>query len=156
VPTTFALIAGLAVSTLANAEESGQWKGRAVLVVTNAPTVKVADTSDHQVGLTQFDGVVFNESNQPFLANARYQVVDLNDSGGMVSGGYKTFTGNDGSQVFAKYNVLGGSWPTFNGEWTFIGGTQKYKGVSGKGKFEITWTSDTTAWDILEGEYKIP
>jgi len=156
VPTTFALVTGLVVSTLANAEESGHWKGRAVLVVTNAPTVKVADASDHQVGLTQFDGVVFNDGGQPFLANARYQVVDLNDSSGMVSGGYKTFTGDGGSQVFAKYTSTGGSWPTFNGEWTFIGGTQKYKGISGKGTFTITFVTDTTAWDILEGDYTIP
>jgi hypothetical protein len=156
VPTAFALMAVLGVSSSANAEESGHWKGRAALVVTNAPTVKVGDSSSHQVSLSEMDGVIFNEGGQSFLANARYQVVDLQDSGGMVSGGYKTFTAEGGSKVFAKYNVLGGSSPTFNGEWTFVGGTDKYKGVTGKGTFTITWVSDTTAWDVLEGDYKIP
>jgi hypothetical protein len=74
----------------------------------------------------------------------------------MVSGGYKTFTADDGSQVFAKYKVIGGSRPTFNGEWTFVGGTKKYKGISGNGKFTVTWVSDTAAWDLLEGDYTIP
>ncbi len=74
----------------------------------------------------------------------------------MVSGGYKTFTADDGSRVFAKYMTLGGSPPRFNGEWTFIGGTKQYKGISGKGTFTIIWVSDTSAWDLLEGDYVIP
>ena len=117
------------------AEESGHWKAKGVLVVTSQPTVKVADQRDHQLMLTEFDGIVFNEGDKPFLDNARYQVVDLNDSGGMVSGGYKTFTADDGSKVFAQYKMTGGVPPTFNGEWTFVGGTQKYKGISGSGTF---------------------
>ena len=140
----------------ASAEESGHWKGKGVLVVTSQPTVKVADQSDHQLMLTEFDGIVFNEGDKPFLDNARYQVVDLNDLGGMVSGGYKTFTADDGSQVFAQYKVSGGVPPTFTGEWTFVGGTQKYKGISGNGTYQITWIGDTAAWDLLEGDYKLP
>ena len=140
----------------ASAEESGHWKAKGVLVVTSQPTVKVADQSDHQLMLREFDGIVFNEGDKPFLENARYQVVDLNDSGGMVSGGYKTFTADDGSQVFAQYKVTGGAPPTFNGEWTFVGGTQKYKGITGNGTFQITWIGDTAAWDLLEGDYKLP
>ena len=132
----------------ASAEESGHWKGKGVLVVTSQPTVKVADQSDHQLMLREFDGIVFNEGDKPFLENARYQVVDLNDSGGMVSGGYKTFTADDGSQVFARYKMTGGAPPTFNGEWTFVGGTQKYKGISGSGTYQITWIGDTAASDL--------
>ena len=140
----------------ASAEESGHWKGKGVLVVTIQQTVKVADQSDHQLMLREFDGIIFNEGGKPFLQEARYQVVDLNDLGGMVSGGYKTFTADDGSQVFAQYKVTGGAPPTFNGEWTFVRGTQKYKGISGNGTFQITWIGDTAAWDLLEGDYKLP
>jgi hypothetical protein len=146
----------LAVCSSADAEESGHWKGRGVLVVTNTSMAKIADSSDHQVSLTKTDGVIFSEGPQSFLPNARYQVVGLNDSSGMVSGGYKTFTADDGSQVFAKYKNLGGSPPTFNGEWMFTGGTQKFKGITGKGTFTITWVSDTVAWDLFEGNYVIP
>jgi hypothetical protein len=155
-PTALALVAVLGISSSTNAAETGHWKGRGVLVVTNAPMVKVGDSSDHQVSLIESDGIIFDEGGQSFLPNARYQVVGLNDSGGMVSGGYKTFTTDDGSQVFAKYKVIGGSRPTFNGEWTFVGGTKKYKGISGNGKFTVTWVSDTAAWDLLEGDYTIP
>ena len=108
-------------SVTASAEESGHWKGKAVLIVTNQPTVKVADQSDHQLMLTEFDGIVFSEGEKPFLENARYQVVDLNEPGGLVSGGYKTFTAGDGSKVFAEYKVTGGAPPTFNGAWKFVG-----------------------------------
>lgn len=145
-----------ALTASALAEESGHWKGKAVLVVTSQPMIKVADQTDHQLMLTELDGVVFNEDGKPFLENARYQVGDLNDTAGMVSGGYKTFTAEDGSKVFAQYKVTGGAWPKFNGEWTFVSGTEKYKGISGKGTFQINWVSDTTAWDVLEGEYKLP
>jgi hypothetical protein len=155
-PIAFVLVAALGISSSANAAGTGHWKGRGVLVLTNASMVKVADSSDHQVSLTEADGVIFNEAGESFLPNARYQVVGLNDSGGMVSGGYKTFTAEDGSQVFAKYKVSGGSPPTFNGEWVFVGGTKKYKGIRGNGKFTITWVSGTAAWDILEGDYMIP
>ena len=82
----------------ASAEESGHWKAKGVLVVTSQPTVKVADQSDHQLMFREFDGIVFNEGDKPFLDNARYQVVDLDNSGGMVSGGYKTLAAGDGSQ----------------------------------------------------------
>jgi hypothetical protein len=154
--TSFAFVVALGVSSPASAAESGHWNGRGVLVVTNAQTAKVADSNDHQVNLTETDGVIFNDGGQSFLPNARYQVVGLDDSGGMVSGGYKTFTADDGSQVFAKYKVLSGSRPTFKGEWMFVGGTKKYKGISGNGKFTVTWVSDTAAWDLLEGDYRIP
>jgi hypothetical protein len=155
-PTAFALIVALALSSSADAGQSVHWKGRGVLVVTNTSMVKIADSTDHQVSLTETDGVIFSDEAQSFLSNARYQVVGLNDSSGMVSGGYKTFTADDGSQVFAKYKNLGGSPPRFNGEWTFIGGTKKYKGISGNGTFTITWVSDTSAWDLFEGDYVIP
>ena len=154
--TAFAFMVALAVSSPADAKESGHWKGRGVLVITQTSMVKIPDSNNHQVSLTETDGAIFSEGARSFLPNARYQVVGLNDSGGMVSGGYKTFTADDGSQVFAKYKNLGGSPPTFNGEWTIVGGTQKYKGITGNGTFTITWISDTTAWDLFEGDYVIP
>jgi hypothetical protein len=149
------LIAGL-VGESAWAGEGGKWRGRAVLVVTTNKAVKVADKADHEVSLTELDGLIFSEGDKPFLDKARYQVVDLEDGSGLVSGGYKTFTAGDGSQVIAQYQVTGGTWPNFNGKWSFVAGTNKYRGISGSGIFNITWTSDNTAWDVLEGDYKIP
>ena len=155
------LIAAIALAawsliTPASAEDGGKWLGRAVLVITNEKIVKVADAADHEVSMTEFDGVVFSEGEKPFLDKARYQVVSLFDTGGLVGGGYKTFTAEDGSKVIAEFKGTGGTWPTFKGEWSFVGGTDKFKGISGHGIYTITYTSNTTAWDVLEGDYKIP
>jgi hypothetical protein len=138
------------------AGDSGKWRGRAVLVITASKDVKVADVADHSVSITEFDGVVFSEGEKAFLDKARYQVVDMYDAGGLVGGGYKTFTADDGSQVFLQYKHAGGSNPTYNGTWSMVSGTGKYKGISGSGTYTITFVSDTTAWDMLEGDYKLP
>jgi hypothetical protein len=138
------------------AGDSGKWRGRAVLVVIASKEVKVADRSDHSVSLTEYDGVVFSEGEKPFLANARYQVVDLYDAGGLVGGGYKTFTADDGSQIFAQYEGTGGAPPVFTGKWKFVAGSGKYKGITGAGTYEFHNVSETTAWDVLEGDYKLP
>jgi hypothetical protein len=66
-PTAFALVAMLGISSSVSAAEAGHWKGRGVLVVTNAPMVKVGDSSDHQVGLIESDGIIFSEGGQSFL-----------------------------------------------------------------------------------------
>lgn len=151
-------ILALAASSLASqaaAGESGHWKARAVLVVTDGKTVKLADQPDHEAGLQEYDGVAFSIGDKPFLDNARYQIVSFFDTSGLVNGGYKTFTAEDGV-VYMQFKVTGGTWPKFTGEWTATGGTQRYKGISGNGNFTSTYVSDTALWDILEGDYKIP
>jgi hypothetical protein len=139
--------------------ENGKWRGRAVLVVTSEKTVSVADKNDHTVAVTEYDGLVFTEVGGDFLANARYQVTDLDDSGGMVSGGYKTFTMGDGSKVFAQYTLKEANPPIIKGEWKFISGTGKYKDITGSGNYEVhivEGTNGKVLWDVLEGEYKVP
>jgi len=150
------ILIGWSLNAQALAEDGGKWRGKAVLVITTDKTVKVADTADHQVQMSEWDGMVFSEGEKPFLDKARYQVVSLYDSGGMISGGYKTFTADDGSKVFASFKATGGTWPIIKGEWVFVAGTGKFKGISGSGVYTVTVTSDTTLWDVLEGDYKIP
>ena len=139
------------------AEEKGTWSAHAVLVTTNGKTLKIGDKEDHLIFFSEHEGVIFNnEKNGSFLDKARYQVAYLGDTAGMVNGGYKTFTMADGSQVFAKYQVTEATPPVFKGKWEFIGGTGKYKGITGAGVYTLNMLSDTTAWDALEGDYKIP
>lgn len=139
------------------AGEKGTWRAHAVLVTTNEKTLKIADKEDHLIFFTEYDGVVFNDHGDgSFLDKARYQVVYLGDTSGMVDGGYKTFTMADGSQVYAKYQGTEAAPPVFKGKWEFIGGTGKFKGITGQGVYTLQSTSDTTAWDILEGEYEVP
>jgi hypothetical protein len=145
--TTFALPA--------TAAESSQWKAKAVLVVTSGKVVKLTDQTDHEAGLQEYDGVAFSIGDTPFLDNARYQIVSFFDSGGLINGGYKTFTAEDGV-VHMQFKVTGGTWPKVTGEWTATGGTQRYKGITGSGTFTSTYVSDAALWDVLEGDYKIP
>ncbi|WP_188261383.1 hypothetical protein [Azospirillum tabaci] len=146
----------IACSSPTWAEQGGPWRGRAVLVVTSEKSVPVADKEKHTVSVTEYDGAVFTEVGGAFLANARYQVTDLTDTSGMVSGGYKTFTDADGSKVFARYALKQMALPVLKGEWEFLDGTGKYKGISGRGRYEVHVVSNTVLWDLLEGEYKLP
>jgi hypothetical protein len=134
--------------------EEIHWKAHAAFAVTNGKVVTIPDKSDHNVGLEEYDGVVFSDGEKPFLDHARYQVVSLFDTGG-ETGGYKIFT-DDGGAIWLRFNVMSGSWPKFHGEWTALGGTQKYKGITGKGTFDVTYVSDTAAWDVFEGGLKTP
>lgn len=145
-----------ALSTPAWAGEKGKWRGRAALVSTKLETVKVEDQAEHAVYFSEADGVVFNDGGEAFLANARYQYVYLLDTGGMVAGGYKTFTASDGSKVFAKFEEHEVTPPTYKGKWQFIGGTGKYQGIKGQGLYTYTEVSPTSGWDVLEGEYELP
>jgi len=154
-PAAASLVLGMLVVAPASAEESGHWKAKAVLVITSGKVVTLSDKAEHQAGLDEYDGVVFSIGDKPFLDNARYQVVSFYDTTGFVNGGFKTFTAADGV-VYMQYKITGGAWPKFSGEWTVTGGTEKYKGISGSGKFESIYVSDTALWDVLEGDYKIP
>ena len=153
----FLIVAFLSLNTAAWAEEKNTWIAHSALVVTKNEALKIDDNEDHFVFFSEYDGVVFNDNGEgSFLDKARYQAVYLGDTAGMVDGGYKTFTMPDGSQVFAKYQGTEAAPPVFNGKWEFIGGTGNYKGITGKGVFTLTMTSETTSFDILKGEYKLP
>jgi hypothetical protein len=159
----FGQVAGGAVFTLmlmtsgslpAAAEESGQWFGKAVLVEVSSKTAKVEHGSDHSVSVVEYDGVVFNGDNKPFLEKARYQVVHVFDAG--AAHGYKTFTDPDGSKVFARYTLKEMKLPDLRGVFEFTGGTGRYAGITGGGNYHVVIVSDTASWDELRGEYRIP
>jgi hypothetical protein len=157
--TSVALVAGL-LNTAAWAGEKGKWRAHAAVAAVSSKMVTIADQKDHYVYLGEWDGVVFTEGEGTFLQNARYQFVDIIDSAAAVvtggDGGYKTFTAADGSQVFARYQGTEAAPPVYKGKWEFIGGTGKYSGIKGQGTYIYHSVSDTTAWDVLEGEYELP
>lgn len=146
----------LVLSATAWAGESGKWRGLGVLVDTTVDTVSVADQENHLLMLGQSDGVVFNDTGDAFLHNARYQVGWMYDTAGMVSGGYKTFTLDEQSKVFGKYEVTEATGAVLKGTWEFTGGTGKFEGITGQGNFTYTGIADGVGWDVLEGSYEIP
>jgi hypothetical protein len=152
----FALCSGLSPGMPAWAGEKGKIKTRAVLVTTKQDAAKVDDKPDHTLLYLEQDGIIFNESGGKFLDKARYQLIYLSDSAGLVAGGYKTFTEADGSKVFAKFTDTEQAPPVYKGSFDFIGGTGKYAGIKGHGTWTYTTVADTVAWDEMEGEYELP
>jgi len=153
---SFAIVTLMLAATLpAAADDAGHWRVLAALVVTDQKTVKVDGPADHMVSVSEQDGAIHNADGKSFLDKARYQVVSVVDTG-VIRGGYKTFTEADGSKVFAKYTVTEFKPPEVNGTFEFTGGTGKYQGITGNGKFHYVRVSDKAAWDELIGDYKIP
>ncbi|MCG3201222.1 MAG: hypothetical protein NFCOHLIN_01088 [Gammaproteobacteria bacterium] len=147
---------GALFATSALAGEKGKIRSRASLVTIKFEQAKVEDQAEHVVMYGEMDGVLFTEPSGGFLDKARYQVVYLSDSSGMVSGGYKTFTTADGAKVFAKFTDTEMAPPVYKGTFELIGGTGKYQGIKGKGTWTYTSVSDSAAWDEMEGEYELP
>lgn len=146
----------LGFGTAAEAGEKGRFKGHAALVVTKNETIKVKEQPEHVIYQMQEDGVMFNDAGSGLLDKARYQVIYMSDTGGMVSGGYKTFTAADGSRVYAKFADTAANPPVYKGTWEFIGGSGKYAGIRGKGVWTYTSIAEGVAWDVFEGDYELP
>jgi hypothetical protein len=139
----------------ASAEEPGRWHGKGVLVLTSGTSVKIGDKPDHTVGVTQFDGAIFNDDGRAFLDKARYQAVGVEDTG-IANGGYKEFTEANGSKVFAKFTATEVKLPAVNGTFEFTGGVGRYEGITGRGTFHLVFVSDIAATDEITAEYRIP
>ncbi len=151
------LVLGLLVlSPTTWAAEAGKWRGKAVLVSTEFNSTTVVDKEGHELMLGEDNGMVFAEDGEAFLDNAQYRVQWILDTGGMVAGGYKTFTAADGGQVFEKFSITKFTDTGVEGTWEFTGGTGKYDGIAGSGDFTVTNVSDSVYSDLLEGEYSIP
>jgi hypothetical protein len=149
------LLVCLGATPPASAAEKGKLNTRAVLVTTKQVASSIEDKKDHSVLYLEQDGMIFNAAG-PFLDKARYQLVYLSDSSGLVAGGYKTFTTEDGAKVFAKFEDTEQTPPVYKGKVEFIGGTGKYAGVKGRGTWTYTTIADTVALDEMEGEYEVP
>lgn len=142
--------------TRTSAAEPITFKMRGVIVATTSHVAAVPGASDgQQAYLNVYDGAVVPDGDASFLANARYQIVELIDTGGLINGGYKTFTTSDGT-ISGRYQVTEENHPNYGGSFTFTGGTGKYAAITGSGRFSALAVSDTALIDTLEGTYEIP
>lgn len=138
------------------AAETGTIRGRGVLVTVSTVTMPVPGRDGHKIIPSTMDGsLVAAEPGSPF-DKARYQIVDLVDTGGMVNGGYKTFTLADGAMVFARYVTIGGEGAHYHGTWEITGGTGRFEKASGGGRWDGTFLSDTVLIDEMEGSFTLP
>jgi hypothetical protein len=74
--------------------------------------------------------------------------------------GYAVITMDNGDKAYAHYQdtgtvTEGGKTITFEGTWSFTGGSGKLKGLKGKGTYKGSFT-DGAATDQIEGEYTLP
>lgn len=147
------VVAVAASGTTALAGETGTIRGRGVLVVTSSQTIAVPGVPEHQVIPSVMDGSMITDERGAAFDGARYQVVDMVDTAGMVNGGYKTFTTGDGSKLFAKYVTLEGSGTHYTGKWEITGGTGQFKDAKGGGTWDGTFIADTVLIDTMEGSW---
>jgi hypothetical protein len=91
-----------------------------------------------------FSGVVYVEQEQgPVDAGFMTcpTVLDINTKDGKERGdGRCTFTAKDGAQLFADFSCHGVRMVGCHGDFTFTGGTQRFKGITGGGPVTIRST----------------
>jgi hypothetical protein len=103
-------------------------------------------------------GVIFNDAGEGFLHKARVDCPIYNDvaQGRAHANGACVVTDADGDKVFMEWKCTG-AMPACPGDESFVGGTGKYKGISGNSKFQGNFIGATGAgWSDWKGEYKLP
>jgi hypothetical protein len=93
-----------------------------------------------------FSGIVYVEQDQgPVAAGfmACPMVLDINTKDGKQRGdGRCTFTAKDGAQLFADFSCRGVRMVGCHGDFTFTGGTDRFKGITGGGPVTIRSSVD--------------
>jgi hypothetical protein len=86
-------------------------------------------------------------------------VLDLDGAKGQDRG-YAVITMDNGDKAYARYQDTGTGPPggnvTFEGTWSFTGGTGKLKGLKGKGTYKGSSVANGETTDQIEGEYTLP
>jgi hypothetical protein len=75
--------------------------------------------------------------------------------------GWDVQTMENGDKVYVHSQTTGtvtedGKAFTYEGTWSWTGGTGKFKGIKGKGTFKGSGTTDSGATSQIEGEYTLP
>lgn len=120
------------------------------------------DTQDlganRAVSVGEVSGVIFNNSGGGFLHKVRADCALMNDvdHGKANAHGTCAMTDADGDKAFLEWKCAG-PMPTCPGDQRFVGGTGKYKGLSGDTKFQGNFIGKSGAgWSDWSGEYRIP
>ena len=114
--------------------------------------------ANRTVSVGMVSGVIFNDAGKGFLHKVRADCALMNDvnQGRANASGTCLMTDPDGDKVFLEWKCTG-AMPACPGEERFVGGTGKYKGISGTSKFQGNFIGATGAgWSDWKGEYKLP
>jgi hypothetical protein len=114
------------------------WQGEAT-------AVRVGDKEALMNGV--FEGVMFIEDNKGDLNMAKMVCpvsMTIQPDGAQTGTGGCILLGQDGDQVFAKWNCKGEYLKGCAGQFTLNGGTGKFKGITGSGLFGLRGTMQET------------
>jgi hypothetical protein len=103
-------------------------------------------------------GVMFNNEGKGFMHKSRVDCTLYNDvnKGRANATGTCVVTDAAGDKIFVEWKCAG-VMPACPGTERFVGGTGKYKGITGEQKFQGNFIGDTGAgWSDWSGEYNIP
>jgi hypothetical protein len=114
--------------------------------------------ADRTVYAGTLPGVIFNNDGKGFMHKARVDCTLFND----VNKGHANATGTcvvtdaAGDKIFVEWKCAG-VMPACPGTERFVGGTGKFKGISGDQTFQGNFIGDTGAgWSDWSGDYKLP
>jgi hypothetical protein len=110
------------------------------------------------VSVGMVEGVMFNDLGKGFLHKVRTDCSLMNDvNEGHADGkGTCVMTDSDGDKAFLEWKCAG-AMPACPGDQRFVGGTGKYKGLSGPTKFQGNFIgSSGGGWSDWSGEYHLP
>jgi hypothetical protein len=157
-----AVLAGLTLGTATPtlAGDKGAFKGHAVLIDTKGMEQKTGEGHPYKVlWMGEQEGAIFHNGGggalDKALDRAHYLVQYVGD-GGTVSGYCtKTFTTSQGDKLFARCDWKGNEKGS-SGIVTVLGGTGRFAGIKGSGKFNFVRVSDKVAWDDIEWSWELP
>lgn len=124
----------------------------------------IGDVEGHVISMNESEGINTNTGSNVFMDGAKvfhHSFADMIKGNGPQQGYLKLVT-DDGS-VFVKYegnlktviSSEGKEITTFEGKYTYTGGTGNYENIMGKGTYEGSFTSDKEYTVNWQGKYHI-
>ncbi len=124
-------------------------------------SVDVGDRTGHALVLLKISCTWTTQFEMAGLKSKDYSPVFLSDVSGEKGQdrGYVVVTMDNGDKAFLRFTGSGTTAKdgasTGEGTWSYIGGTGKLRGLTGKGTYKSTGNADGSQ-DHVEGEYTLP
>ena len=121
-------------------------------------TASMPDRANHALGLVEIGGTQTSTDAQWDGAAITYWgTADLIDGSG-IQRGYFLNVHADGARDCGSFDgkiTTAGEQVTLDGTWQYIGGTGKFKGITGKGTYHGRMVSPTAVQTEWQGEYQL-
>jgi hypothetical protein len=133
---------------------SGSFSGRA----TSQSTIALDDISNHDLNLLEVRGVQKSPDEKWNNSKINYWGTADLIAGNGPQRGYFVNEHADGDRDFGTFEgriATSGEQVTIEGDWKFTGGTGKFKGLTGGGRYKGRLTSPVDVENTWEGTYQI-